>query len=328
MDMSARGYEPIAVNQIPKDANGNCATSLYIYMPTVKKFIVFVPAGEKFTYAKKSALERYLVPALFIRSDFTLEPVVGGSDDGHEKNDFDVLGENANAELNNMFKTLSENPDLPADKAIEQLETMASKIINIIAPDVDNLKAKMIENTQYLWIMNDAAAITSIAVMIAAANGVDSKKPLRDMVCAALIMDFSLAKLSKDVTDQYIADPNKLSKELREKYEQHPVEAYQLAKRTLKQFNDAAYELILSHHELNNGKGYPRRIRSNTLFPLSRVFSLAVDTFETLKRSSMAQSPKTLNEVFLMFKEENVEIHVRRHQKKIVDKTIEYLQIK
>ena len=321
-------FVPIAISDIPKDALGQCVQNLYIYLPTNHRFILFVPAGEKFTYSKKTSLERHIIPALFVRvgSDDVGATVIAGSSSS-QKGVFDVLGEETAAELKGIFKGLTDNMDVLPEQAISRLEKMAEELMQCLAPDVEDLRTRMRQNSQYIWVMNEQAAITSIAVLFAAAYGIDARKPLKDIICAGLVMDLSLVSMDSDVIDQYLLDPAQLDPKLRASYEQHPVLAYRLAKNSLKQFSEATFDLVLNHHELNNGLGFPRGIRSGTLFPLSRVFAAAVETYEILKRSKLRDQPKTLNEAVLEMSQPGVEMHLKRHAKEVTDKILQYLSI-
>jgi hypothetical protein len=321
-----QSYEPVPVALIPRDIQGNCAVNLYVYLPTPKKFILFVPAGEKFTLARKMALERHIVPALFMKVQAGVPEVVvapeGGDDSSSE---YEVMGAAGAAYMKAIFERLStEGGD--TTQAVKELEKSAEDIIKIVAPDVDDLRARILKNTENIWVMNDASAIITIAVMFAYANGFDSPKPLRDLVYASLVMDLPLIALGPENVEAAYVNLDSLPSSVIEKYRSHPLESYRIAKQSLRYFTETALQLVLNHHEYKNGMGWPRKIRTESLFPLAKVFSAAVDTFERMKKSQLQGRPLSLVEAVTALFENDVELHLRRHNREIVDKTLELMQ--
>jgi hypothetical protein len=324
-------FEPITVAQIPRNPDGTCAENLYIYLPSPKRFILFVPKGERFTYNRQMALERHTIPALFVpagesNSEVVTSPSAASESDGGDSVlDLEIMGAGKTQKtLKDIFKSLSESQQAP-EEAFKKLENLADEIINVVAPEVDDMKSKMLENAQYIWLMNDACAITTVACLFAAANGFDSRRSFRDIVTSCLMMDLPLVRFSEEQCHAYLCDRAKLSNEERELFEKHPMEAYRLGKQSLRHFTDTALELILNHHELHNGAGYPRKIRSGSIFPLARVLASAVEVFETMKRSQIAGPAKTLAEAVKSLLDEEVPPHMRRHEREIFEKVVAFM---
>lgn len=329
-DSANKGYEPVAVPSIPRDAEGNCLFDLYVYLPTPKKFIVFVPAGEKFTLARKMALEKHVVPALFVRSDAkdgtaVTEPVEDPS--LASPVDYEVMGAAGQRTLQQIFKALNEpsaDGAAPAG-AIQALEKVADEIVTIVAPDVEDLKAHILQNAQNVWVMNDSSAIITLSVMFAFANGFDSQKSLRDIIYSSLVMDLPLISMGAETIDKLYMDASQLPKETIDRYQNHPVESYRLAKQSLRYFTEGALALILNHHEYKNGQGFPRKVRSESLAPLVKVFAASVNAFEILKRSQLLGQSMSLADVIQELSEPGVEPHLQRHSREIIDRVNEFM---
>jgi response regulator RpfG family c-di-GMP phosphodiesterase len=175
--------------------------------------------------------------------------------------------------------------------------------------------------------MNDAAAIASLSFLFAAANdiGVDYKRSLKDLVCASLVMDFPLIKFGKLAIEQYYLDRNELPREIFDQIRQHPVEAYKMAQKKLPNFSSATFELILTHHELNSGAGYPKKLRTGTQPLLNQVFSLAVDVFEHLKEAQLKEEPTTVTDLVNHLNDPMMDVNFKRHPHRVINKVIEFL---
>lgn len=328
---SPKSYVPIALAAIPKDDDGNSQIDLYVFIPSQKKFCLFIPKGEKFTASRKTALERHAEPTLYTKAGAQDSAVISeqnAPDSRGKKNDFadfEILGVGQNAILSSVFVQLSKNLDEPPKEAIAELEKMADRIILVIAPEAQALKARILQNLKHLWLMNDASAIISIATLIAAANGINSAKPFRDLILAGLVMDMPLAKFEEDDLQRYYIDPKDMTSSWIEKYQQHPVEAYQLAKKALKHLSDPSFELILVHHELANGSGFPRQLKSHNIFPLGQFFCAAVDAFENIKVSFARGEPISLRVALLNLVADPEQNQNRRHLPKIVENVLNFV---
>jgi hypothetical protein len=318
-----RSFEPVSIKQIPKDSKGNCTVDLYVFLPTPRRFVIFVTAGERFGPARQAALNRHPVPALFMRAAGEIStPVVEGPATAQDKA-YEILGNATTKGLREIFLALNEPSESPK-AAIGKLEKLADDIVKVVAPDVGSIKNKMLQNTEYLWVMNEAAALTTIAVTFAAANGIVSAQPLRDLVLACLFMDLPLAKMEEEDMLTYLKNPFTLPPDLRKEYENHSQEAYTMAK-NLNYFSEACLQLIRNHHELHNGTGFPRAIRTSTLSPMLGVLSAAVGVFENLKRAQLLEKPTTFHEAIFETLETNLEMHKRRWSKDIIDKVIVFM---
>lgn len=101
----------------------------------------------------------------------------------------------------------------------------------------------------------------------------DSESTLNKMCLASLLHDVTLPDsfYKKLIKDDQIEE---LSKEDQDIYYRHPEESAHLAKNFDKIANGID-QFILEHHELPNGKGFPRRLTYNHIHPLSAVLHIS-----------------------------------------------------
>ena len=326
--MAVAGFQKISLLEIPKDATGAVATDLYVYLPSSDRYVRFVCSGDEFDEARAAALSKHVIPDLFV-----LESGAAAPDDPLDQSrrppaDFrvEVIGKDAEEELKQIFKSFLD-PGEPPVQVLAKIEAQADQIISIIAPDTKDLKGHLMKNIKYLMLMNDVSAITALAILFAMASGYDSKKSYRDLAYACLVMDSALAEIPEEQIKQYYRDSSKLAPDVMARIRKHPVKSHELAAEKLKSLSDVSMQLILCHHELYSGKGYPRGIRTESLFPMVKVLAFAVDVFERMKKAELNKDPVLLTETILECREPNAEPHLRRHSKKLVDAVLTYLEI-
>lgn len=239
----------------------------------------------------------------------------------------DAISVESQKDLNELYKKLLTGGDGAMVDVLARLETQVDLILNALVPEVKDLKGHLVRNLTHLMLMNDVSAITSIAVLCALAQGYDSKKSFRDLTYACLIMDSSLAEFSEAELSTYYRNPAELPDEVLTKMRKHPAKSFEMAESKLKSISDVSMQLILNHHELFNGRGYPRGVRSESLFPMVKVLALAVDIFESMKSAQLNNTQTTLNQIIIGSLEEHLEPHLRRHSRKVVAQLLKYLDI-
>lgn len=301
------------------DSEKNTQVDLYVFLSVQKRFALYIPRGGKFTVAREQALSRHSVPCLYMKESDSNGASVADPNENMTIANFEVIGLTGNEVLKEVFREFSKNMDAPPAHVIAKLETMADDILKAVAPDAATIKERFMQNLDALWLMNDAAAMSTLATLFAAANGMSSAKSFRDIVFATLVMDLPLITAQEETVDLFHRNPKALPSEVVEQFEQHPIQAYQLAHKTLPQLTDVAFELILTHHEKYNGEGYPRKLRSTQFFPLGQVFACAVEVFEIMK------SQVTFSQALTKLCNGDVEQHMQRHRKEILQNVTKFL---
>lgn len=324
--MAAPKYIKLDIKQLPKDDQGHAAVNFYVHLPSASRYLCYIAKGDAIDPEKLASLKNHAVPELYRREDEALAEATVTAPDPELPKDFQqkILGAALNEELGDVYKLFKGGGADPGE-TVKRFEGMSDKLVGSIAPDVKTLNDHLKKQIQYLHLMSDAAAISTLSIICAYANGFDSRKSYRELSYATLVMDISLAEFTTEQIHKFYVERDSLPEDTVKAMMLHPMKSYQLAETKLKSLSDVTMQLILNHHELYNGKGYPRSIRTEALFPIARVLSLAVDAFERLKVEQHLKSKRGLIDVFQDLRDELVDAHMRRHNKKIIDATIEFL---
>ncbi len=76
-------------------------------------------------------------------------------------------------------------------------------------------------------------------------------------------------------------------------YESHPMRGYMLLK-DIASVPAEVLAIISEHHELPSGAGFPRKIKGDKIFPLSRAVAFADNLADLIIRSERNPNPKDL----------------------------------
>ncbi|NCN42637.1 hypothetical protein GW916_15475 [bacterium] len=235
------------------------------------------------------------------------------------------LNEIITKELKTLFRFMADPEIKDPSTTLESLQVASAEILDRVAPEVANLRDVLLKNTKYLLVMNDAAAITSISIFIAMSHGFTSRKVFHDLSMAVLLMDSPLAEYEDANVVQFYKDPSKLDPAILKKIKLHPKMAHIGVRDRMKSVSENILQLILSHHELYNGEGYPHGIRSESLSTLSRSLSLSVNIFEIMKREHLNGNDIEMLDALRELEEKDAEPHTRRHHRRLVMESINYI---
>lgn len=319
-------YVQTTIESLPKDEQGRSLVDVFVYLPTSKRYVKYLAAGDPLDEHRLKVLSQHQAPSPYVIEGQKFISAETLNLDAEINDNFKggVLGKAQEEELKTIFKSFLD-PTVEPGRVLDTIEKQAKAIIATVAPETENIKASLISNVKYLHLMNDAAAISSIAILVAMATGFDSRKSYRDLSYACLVMDSSLVEVSENDLQAHYKNPASVSAHIQAMIKNHPARSFQLASEKLPSLSDVTMQLILNHHELYNGKGYPRGVRSESLFPMVKVLSLAVDIFENIKREELNGVTLQFADAVMRMTEDGVEGHLRRHSKKIVDQVLDYL---
>jgi hypothetical protein len=293
----------------------------YVLISHSGKYLPLVAKGESVSVDKREKMEKLAGVNLYVSlAEVALAPALKHSPldvTAAEAFEDNVLGEKAGKVLKKAYRELLDLGDADPTKLTTELVGLSDAVLDVVAPESQLLKQVVLKNARNATLMNHAAAMTSIGVLCAMGNDFRSRTVFSHISQAALLMDASLGDLEDHHLDTYYRDRKELPSHLQEKIFNHPVKSDSLAQR-LPIYNDTLGQLIVMHHELHNGKGYHRGLRTLNHQPLGRLLALAVDIYEMLKSSELNMAPKTLEQVLLEIEEPNVEPQLRRHSTKLV----------
>lgn len=313
---------------------GVADADLFVFLASTGKHLLFVPAREKISPVKLENLRSLGPQHVYIRRGDKLGtaavlPTSALSEiklDLDPKSAFDSenLGEAAGKKLKEAYKTLLLVKPSDAPPVTALITGMAEKLLATLAPEAADLRSSVLKNIRNLRFMNHSAAITSLAVLAAVANDFRSRTVLQNICHAVLLMDASLAELEEHHMETYYRNRRELPSHVLEKILVHPVKSQQMIA-YLPFANETINQLILLHHELHNGKGYHRAVRTGGTLPLARTLAFAVDLYEGIKGAELRGEASTLASEILRLQELNEEPHNRRHSVKLVQNVLEFL---
>jgi HD-GYP domain-containing protein (c-di-GMP phosphodiesterase class II) len=195
-----------------------------------------------------------------------------------------------------------------------------------LVPETRDAKSMILQQLRHIHLMNQAAAISSLAILVALSNGFESRTAFSNLSFACLLMDAGLVELSEKEIETYYRNRTELPSHVMDRIKMHPLKSTQMVA-GVKEANEAVMQLIMSHHELHNGRGYHRGVRTGSLSPLARNLAFAVDLYEYIKGSELRKEKSSLAQAILILSEKGVPMHERRHSAEISAKLGEYLKL-
>lgn len=321
--------------------NCACPYNVYSFFHTEQKYVLVAAQNEILTSHKSERLTKLNGKNLFVnKNDLPIsapsaETAPARKDpsaliaqiDKATAFNREVLGDVAAKALQNVYSELLTPTPGTASNASAAVAKLSDEILALVAPETGDLKTAVLKNARNIHLMHHAAAITTLAIMIAIANDFKSKTAFQQISQAILLMDASLAQLDPSELDTYYRARIELPSHIRDKINLHPVKSQQMAS-NLPLINDTINQIILLHHELHNGKGYHRGIHTGSAIALGRIVAFAVDLYELIKGYELRGSSISIKDALLYFEEKNVEPHLRRHSTKIVTSTYTFLGLK
>lgn len=181
-------------------------------------------------------------------------------------------------ELKNTIKRASERTKLIREnrdyqknleiKVAEQTETLINLYANTLEALVLALDLREHETGFHSY------RVTEYSLTLARKLGLPDKA-LSILAKGALLHD--IGKIG--IPDSILLKPGKLTDEEWKIMKRHPTTGYELLKKI--DFLEEAAEIVLSHHEHYNGKGYPRGLKGEQIPLGARIFSI-VDALDTM----------------------------------------------
>lgn len=325
-------FVPITEEQRPVEGDP-LPQDLYVLLPKAGKYIRLAIAGDIWDQSRADMLSKHSDPQIYIKSDdpqltdteinkIVVDEIKKESNPVSEE----ILRFNSDLaeDVQEIFRFMADPDSGDPAQTLSAMEMISDKILDKVAPDVENLRDVLMGDAKYIHIMSDTSAITSLAIFVAMSHGFTSRKVYRDISLAVLLMDAPLADLDPGAVMKNYANSDDLSEEEKAKIKKHPQVAHDTVQQHLPGVHSTIRQMILNHHELYNGKGYPRGIRSETLPPINRSLALAVDLFEVMKREHLDGMEIDIPMALEVLKEDDVEAHLRRHNRKFVTDTYNF----
>lgn len=166
----------------------------------------------------------------------------------------------------------------------DEIMVLMDKVLDAVMKDVrlGNL-VKLIRNQdpRLSYFAREMQLMSLITCYLAKALEWHSKTTLEKLVYASILHDVTLATKPhlQCLTNpaQYDAVKDQLSEEDRKLYLAHPREAAQIVKSSFKFAPPETEVVILQHHELPDGSGFPGKVPAERLAPLTQLFIVTQD---------------------------------------------------
>lgn len=307
-------FTKFTLDQAPFDSRFRAKKNLYIFLPWANLYGIFIRQGEKVSDEKKAKLLKHRDPFVYIddRDMSSIDPTQPGSQ----------LAAQAEV-VKNIVKSLESGDFNPAE-IISKIEGASEDAVRDFAVDPLAAKKALLKLAPVVADMEDSAGLLIIAMLFCIANSFNSMSSLKDISQAIMLMDMDLEDLTPDERKSYYLDKPNWQDPLKTKIHNHPSISTQKMQDKLPKISESVLMLIRNHHEIYSGKGFPKGVRTETIPPMARILSLAVDVFESIKKASLNEQIIGFYDALLDFKNEKVEGHLRRHNRKLVDDTIKF----
>lgn len=308
---------------------------LYVFLHASGRHHAIVKRGERIDDAHWANIVRLQDSNLFVRDDsFYLEWKTKQPPKSHallaslKKPIFrsEVLGDEAKDTLKIIYSSLTE-ASLNSKEISATLTELSDSLLDVLVPEARDAKSTILQQLRHLHLMNHAAAISSLAILTALANGFESRTAFSNLAFACLLMDAGLVDVSEKDLLTYYRNRTELPSHIMERIRLHPMKSTQMLQ-GMKEINETVQQLVLLHHELHNGKGYHRGVRTGGTSPLSRNLTFAVDLYEQIKGAELRGEKVSLGHSIQVLCEKNTEIQDRRHGAEISTKLVEYLKLR
>jgi response regulator RpfG family c-di-GMP phosphodiesterase len=238
----------------------------------------------------------------------------------------EILGDEAKKKLQGVYESLLLGTGASQGVA-QDLTELSGSLLDVLVPEVVGAKAAILQQLRHIHLMNHAAAISALAVLTALANGFESKTAFSNLAFACLLMDAGLVDVTEKDLLTYYRNRSELPSHIMDKIRLHPMKSGQMLQ-GMKEVNETILQLVVLHHELHNGKGYHRGLRTGSVSPLARNLSFAVDLYENIKGAELRGEKVSLGQAILTLTEKGVDVHDRRHTAEISTRLCDYLKLR
>lgn len=236
----------------------------------------------------------------------------------------EALSEPIDEELKNIFRDIGTSKPGNFSLQDSNLEKLSEKICSIVSPEVGDVRSHLRNIPAFVSIMDESSAISTLAILFAIAQGQKTRGVFKDLSYACLLMDISLVGAPDDLKNRWIQNPDQMSEADRLLFEAHPRKSQATVMEKFKNLPEIVGQMILGHHELFSGRGFPRKVRSDLLPPVVRVLAFAVDVHYQMKRAEFRGENASIESIIESFMDPKIEPHLRRHNIDLCRKILRY----
>jgi HD-GYP domain-containing protein (c-di-GMP phosphodiesterase class II) len=176
-----------------------------------------------------------------------------------------------------IFHTLKENSFNGPLKKVAEAAIRHSLALVRTEPALKNYVDKIFR-PEHSWMVRHSLVITHVACGLATQLGWTSEQTYIKIATAALLHDMTLPRLDQDeetwmINMSHLKPNEELDQEMKQ-FLQHPFDGAEMVRRH-KSIPPDTDKILLEHHELPDGTGFPRALTATHISPLGSVFILS-----------------------------------------------------
>ena len=227
------------------------------------KFELFILQKVQYIFIFSTDLEQYQNWTTHLRQEKKVEML---KDVAFEHKEIVESVIDANQEVKDEYFSF-----ISKDVTTESIKEMVEKSRNLISVIKEKKAAEkyLVRLLQYdQGIADHSMNVANLSVFLAINIGYAQQLILENIYNGALMHDYGKVKI----------DPQKLEDPSSPIYQKAILKHPDLVKTTLlleSGFNDEVLRIIHEHHECNDGTGYPRGLKGNRIYDLSKIVSIA-----------------------------------------------------
>ncbi|WP_026841501.1 HD-GYP domain-containing protein [Citrifermentans bremense] len=268
-------YVPVSIESIQADLFPDVA----LYIRSGEKYILYKSHGRNFTASDQERLMENKVEFLFV-SPADLEVITTFMENNAERvlKD-DTLQAKTKGKIIyqtsiNFVGDIFEHPEKVSD--FSRSKRLVENLLQYLASDRDSFNSleSVMAHNYYTFV--HSLQVTALSVLLHAEAYLLSHDEMLDVGIGTLLHDFGKVFVAPAILN----NEGKLSKAEVEEYRKHPEEGYQYLKKNTR-LSEISLGVVRSHHERNNGNGYPQGLKGPAISRSAQVAAIC-DVYCTL----------------------------------------------
>lgn len=188
--------------------------------------------------------------------------------------------------VKNVMRLANNNPGHAAQMAGEVADELAEVFLAEQNPYIHLMGDNVADESAYFHSLN----VTVLSLILARAVGLDDPQTMRDIAQGAVLHDVGKAMLPT----QILLKDEELSMAETKLLQMHPGYGIKLMQ-SVSALPSRVREIILFHHEMVDGSGYPKGIKADTVDQAVRIVAIA-NAYDNLCNQRVAKRSKTPSE--------------------------------
>lgn len=268
-------YVPVSIESIQADLFPDVA----LYIRSGEKYILYKSHGRNFTASDQERLMENKVEFLFV-SPADLEVITTFMENNAERvlKD-DTLQAKTKGKIIyqtsiNFVGDIFEHPEKVSD--FSRSKRLVENLLQYLASDRDSFNSleSVMAHNYYTFV--HSLQVTALSVLLHAEAYLLSHDEMLDVGIGTLLHDFGKVFVAPAILN----NEGKLSKAEIEEYRKHPEEGYLYLKKNTR-LSEISLGVVRSHHERNNGNGYPQGLKGPAISRSAQVAAIC-DVYCTL----------------------------------------------